>query len=147
VVNPGGFDFERHALQRRLAATGYVREHPDNRELSPGAGLDALRAGLSQQIVEALDGDGPLHAESRFVRALSVADTRGFGERDWETLRATGVSHLMAISGLHVGLIAGLFALCARALYRLWPGLGLRRSAVPPPMRRWPASGCRPCVR
>ncbi len=126
VANPGSFDFERHAMQRRLAATGYVREHPDNRELAPAAGLDALRARLSQQIVEALGGEGPQHADSRFVRALTVADTRGFGERDWETLRATGVSHLMAISGLHVGLIAGLLALCMRGLYRLWPALGLR---------------------
>lgn len=126
VSNPGGFDFERHALQRRLAATGYVREHPDNRELLPAAGLDAVRARLAQQIVQALGGEGPQHAESRFVRALTVADTRGFGERDWETLRATGVSHLMAISGLHVGLIAGLLALCMRLFYRLWPRLGLR---------------------
>lgn len=126
VANPGGFDFERHAMQRRLAATGYVREHPDNRELAHAAGLDALRARLSQQIVEALGGEGPQHAGSRFVRALTVADTRGFGERDWETLRATGVSHLMAISGLHVGLIAGLLALCMRGLYRVWPTLGLR---------------------
>lgn len=126
VVNPGGFDFERHALQRRLAATGYVREHPDNRELSSGAGLDALRAQLSQDMVEALGGDGPLHAGSRFLRALTVADTRAFDEADWEVLRATGVGHLMSISGLHVGLVAGLFALFARGFYRLWPSLGLR---------------------
>lgn len=126
VDNPGGFDFERYALQRRLAATGYVREHPDNRELQPAAGLDALRARLALQIVLALGGEGPQHADSRFVRALTVADTRGFGERDWEILRATGVSHLMAISGLHVGLIAGLMVLCVRLLYRLWPAFGLR---------------------
>ncbi|SDD14001.1 DNA internalization-related competence protein ComEC/Rec2 [Aquimonas voraii] len=126
VDNPGGFDFERHALQRRLAATGYVREHPGNRELTTGAGLDAVRARLSQDMVVALGGEGPLHAGSRFLRALTVADTRAFDEADWEVLRATGVGHLMSISGLHVGLVAGLFALFARGLYRLWPRLGLR---------------------
>lgn len=126
VANPGGFDFERHALQRRLVATGYVREHPDNRELSPGAGLDALRAQLSQDMVVALGGEGTLHEGSRFLRALTVADTRAFDEADWEVLRATGVGHLMSISGLHVGLVAGLFALLARGFYRLWPSLGLR---------------------
>jgi competence protein ComEC len=126
VDNPGGFDFERYALQRRLAATGYVRENPDNRELLPAEGLDAMRARLAQQIVQALGGEGPQHADSRFVRALTVADTRGFGERDWEILRATGVSHLMSISGLHVGLIAGLMALCMRVVYRIWPSFGLR---------------------
>lgn len=126
VDNPGGFDFERYALQRRLAATGYVREHPDNRLLAPAAGLDALRADLSQGMVEALGGEGPLHAGSRFIRALTVADTRAFDEADWEVLRATGVGHLMSISGLHIGLVAGLFALLARGFYRLWPALGLR---------------------
>jgi competence protein ComEC len=126
VDNPGGFDFERYALQRRLAATGYVREAASNRELAPPSGLDALRARLSQQMVEALGGEGPTHADSRFVRALSLADTRGFGEQDWETLRATGVSHLMSISGMHIGLLAGLAALLVRVLYRLWPPLGLR---------------------
>ncbi|MCG6118036.1 MAG: DNA internalization-related competence protein ComEC/Rec2 [Aquimonas sp.] len=126
VVNPGGFDFERHALLRRIAATGYVREGPVNAELEPAHGIDAVRAALSQRIVEALGGEGPGHAGSRFVRALAVADTRGFGERDWEVLRATGTSHLMAISGLHVGLVAGFAALLMRLLYRLWPRLGLR---------------------
>jgi competence protein ComEC len=126
VDNPGGFDFERYALQRRLAATGYVREAPSNLQLAAPSGLDALRARLSQQMVEALGGEGPAHAGSRFVRALSVADTRGFGEQDWETLRATGVSHLMSISGMHISMLAGLAALLVRVLYWLWPPLGLR---------------------
>ena len=84
------------------------------------------RAGLAQQILVRMGGSGVEHADSRFVRALALADTRGFGEQDWEILRATGVSHLMAISGLHIGLMAGLAALLMRLLYRAWPGLGLR---------------------
>ena len=125
VRNPGGFDFERWALQRGVAATGYVRESPANQMRRPAAGVDALRADLSASIWSALGGSGPLHHESRYLRALAVADTRGLDERDWEVLRATGLSHLIAISGLHVGLVAGFAALLVRLLYRGVPRLGL----------------------
>ena len=121
VINPGGFDFERHALERRLAATGYVREQPGNRELEAGGGIDALRERLSQAIGWAVGS-----VRARFVQALALGDTRGLDENDWETLRATGIAHLIAISGFHVGLVAGFGALLLRLAYRLVPALALR---------------------
>lgn len=121
TLNPGGFDFERHALEQRLAATGYVRESPDIRELAAGRGIDRLRAMLAERIDTAV-GD----SRGRFVQALAVGDTRALDGDDWHVLRATGTSHLVAISGLHVGLVAGFGALLARLLYRLFPSLGLR---------------------
>lgn len=122
ALNPGGFDFEKRALELRLAATGYVRDPQTARELEAGGGIDAWRARMSVRIAEAVPT-----AASRFVRALALGDTRGLGERDWEILRATGLTHLIAISGFHVGLVAGFGALLARLQYALWPRLGLRR--------------------
>src|SRR5690606_22606092 len=61
---------------------------------------------------------------SRYVRALALGDTRELAEADWEALRATGLTHLIAISGFHVGLVAGFFALAAAGAWRLLPGLG-----------------------
>lgn len=121
VVNPGGFDAERQALDRGVVATGYVREAPVNRELSPGGGIDAVRAGLSEAIARAVEAP-----PARFVQALAVGDTRGLDEADWAVLRATGIAHLIAISGLHVGLVAGFGALLVRLLYRLVAGFGRR---------------------
>ncbi len=120
-VNPGGFDFERHALERRLAATGYVREGPENRQISAGGGIDATRLRVSDAIADAVGG-----RRGRFVQALAVGDTRALDEHDWEVLRATGIAHLIAISGLHVGLVAGLGALLMRAAHRTMPRIGLR---------------------
>lgn len=120
TVNPGDFDFERHALERGLDATGYVREGGENRELAPGRGVHALRARLSAQIAAATGAEG-----ARFVQGLAVGDTRALDERDWEVLRATGITHLMAISGFHVGLVAGFGALLMRAGYRAFPVAGL----------------------
>lgn len=121
VLNPGGLDFERRALERRLAATGYVRQPAKARRIGEARGLDAWRAGMSARIASAGES-----AALRFVRALALGDTRGLGERDWEVLRATGLSHLLAISGFHVGIVAGFGALLMRGLYALRPGLGLR---------------------
>lgn len=121
LANPGGFDFERHALQQGIVATGYVRSPHTAQRLSPGGGVDALRQRLSRELQEQA-GEG----SARFLRGLSVGDTTALSDDDWALLRATGLSHLLAISGLHIGLVAGFAALLMRLPYALWPGLGLR---------------------
>ncbi|WP_237577689.1 DNA internalization-related competence protein ComEC/Rec2 [Noviluteimonas dokdonensis] len=124
--NPGWFDAERHALANRLAATGYVRNAASAREIAHPAGLQAWRADVASRIDAAIDA--PV---ARFIRALALGDTRGLDDDDWATLRATGLTHLIAISGFHVGLVAGFFALLASLPWRLLPSLALR---VPRPI-------------
>lgn len=119
--NPGGSDGEKHALAQRIAASGYVRNPQLARRLGKPAGIDAWREAMSERI--AISAGSP---SARFVRALALGDTRGLDERDWEQLRATGLTHLIAISGFHVGLVAGFFALAAAALWRCLPALGRR---------------------
>lgn len=119
--NPGGFDGEKQALAQRVAATGYLRDPDAARQLGRGQGIDAWRARMSARIAHAVPT-----TSSRFVRALALGDTRGLDDPDWETLRASGLTHLIAISGFHVGLVAGFFALLASAWWRLWPALGRR---------------------
>ncbi len=94
LVNPGGFDGERYALARRVAATGYVRAAPLARALGPPTGIDAWRARMSARIA----AHAPAGAQ-RFVRALALGDTGGLDDADWATLRAAGLTHLIAISG------------------------------------------------
>lgn len=121
VLNPGGRDFERSALAMRIAATGYVREPGHARQLQSGRGVDCLRDVISARIARALpDGQG------RFVQALAVGDTRNIQASDWEVLRATGLTHQIAISGFHVGMVGGLGALLMSVLFRLFPGWGRR---------------------
>ncbi|MFA5684165.1 MAG: DNA internalization-related competence protein ComEC/Rec2 [Lysobacteraceae bacterium] len=120
-VNPGGFDYERHALERGIVATGYVRDAAGNVQREAGGGIDALRARVSAHIGVAVDAP-----RARFAQALAVGDVRGLDETDWEVLRATGIAHLIAISGMHVGMVAGFGALLIALLYRLFPAIGLR---------------------
>ena len=123
LVNPGGFDFERSALQQGIIATGYVREDPVNTRLADGVCVDGVRARIAHAIVATLPDDP--HA-ARLLRALSVGDERALDEHDWQVVRATGIAHLIAISGFHVGLAAVFGALLVRLVWWLIPALALR---------------------
>lgn len=116
--NPGGFDSERNALAYRIAAMGHIRGD-DFEEIAPPTGIDAWRERMSMRIARA--GAQP---ELRFMRALALGDTSGLTDVDWRVLRANGLTHLIAISGFHVGLAAGFFALCCRGIWWIRPELG-----------------------
>lgn len=119
--NPGGFDAERQALAQRIAATGYIRVPATARQIAAPRGVDAWRERMSQRIAARVPGPS-----APYLRALALGDTRGLDDTDWATLRATGLSHLIAISGFHVGLVAAFFAMLVAGIWRLWPALGTR---------------------
>ncbi len=118
LANPGGFDAERHALSQRIAATGLVRP-ATAQQLAAPAGLQAWRERMAARIGEVLG-----QRSARYVQALAVGDTRALDDGDWQMLRASGLTHLIAISGFHVGMVAGFIALLAAGLWRVLPWLG-----------------------
>jgi competence protein ComEC len=118
LANPGGFDAERHALAQRISATGYVRQPRQARRLAGATGIHAWRAAMSARIAWEVPS-----ASSRYLQALALGDTRGLDDGDWQVLRASGLTHLIAISGFHVGLVAGFASLCGIGLWRCFPAL------------------------
>ena len=125
--NPGGFDYEGWLFRRGIRAVGYVRaggKAPPPRFLGREGGhlLDRAR----QAVLEAVHGAVGGRPHGGLVAALAVGDRSGIGPREWETLARTGTSHLVAISGLHVGLVAGAAFLLGRRAAALWPALCLR---------------------
>jgi competence protein ComEC len=117
-MNPGGFDYEGWLFQQGLHATGYVRESEQNSRLQPaGHHVNALRDGIRQYIRNLL---GETRAGA-LIAALAVGDRSSLGPDDWRVLRVSGTSHLLAISGLHIGLIAGLVFFPLRAIWGLVP--------------------------
>jgi competence protein ComEC len=134
-VNPGGHDGERGAALRGVVATGYVRSAQVNAELAADTApcIDAWRGNIAR----AIDGEFGQATSRGLLRALAVGDQSGIQPADWQVLRATGVGHLIAISGLHVGMFAALGALLARLLWKCWPRLTLR---VPGPLLEAPVA-------
>lgn len=117
LLNPGGYDFERRAIEQNIAASGYVKNNAER--LQAGEGIDYWREQLSETIRKEVDSN-----QARFIQALALGDTRSLSDEDWRILRATGLTHLIAISGFHVGLVAGFAALCCYLLYFVFPQLG-----------------------
>ena len=118
-ANPHGFDYEAWLLGQGVRATGYVRPKADNRRLDafvPGASnlVARSRGALRARIMDALEGK----PYAPVIVALVIGDQRGIEQADWDIFNRTGVSHLVAISGLHITMIAGLAAWAASALWR-----------------------------
>ena len=122
LANPGGSDGERSALERGIVATGYVRSDPANARLSEATCIDGWRDAIAADIARRVEN---VHAAA-LLRAFAVGDTRGLSQQDWIVARANGASHLIAISGFHVGVAAVAGVGLARVFYLLCPWLGLR---------------------
>lgn len=123
-ANPGGFDYEAHLFREGIGAVGYVRDDPDNRRLArPSARYAVLRvrAWIAGRIELAVGGDSALG----FLQGLAVGDTHAVTTAQWRTLAATGTTHLMAISGLHISMVAAVIAWLGGAWIR-WPGAQAR---------------------
>ncbi|MCO6381621.1 ComEC/Rec2 family competence protein [Oceanicola sp. 502str15] len=124
-VEPGGYDFRRQAWFDRIGAVGYTRTPVF--AMAPAensrAGLVMFRArvALSAAIRERLGGQ-----PGAFAAALLTGDRSAVSERTLEDLRASNLAHLLAISGLHMGLLTGTIFAAIRALLALIPWLALR---------------------
>ncbi|SOE59789.1 competence protein ComEC [Burkholderia sp. D7] len=125
-ANFRGRDAEVALLARNIRATGYVSMPGAARRLPTDARgfaltIDRWRARLRERVLTALDGA----AHQGIVVALATGAQDTVSDADWTLLRATGTSHLVAISGLHIGFVAGLAALLSGGLSRRlrWRGL------------------------
>ncbi|MBE2260619.1 MAG: DNA internalization-related competence protein ComEC/Rec2 [Rhodobacteraceae bacterium] len=110
-ANPYGFDYEAWLFERGLRATGYVRPHGgakrlDDLVLRPGYAIERLREVIRASFQEVL----PNAPYGGILAALAIGDQQAISAAQWRLFRQTGVTHLMSISGLHVTMVAALFA-------------------------------------
>lgn len=120
-ANPHGFDYEAWLLEQGVRATGYVREaepgvHRRLDAFVPGVrpAVERARDHLRERMLHALAGQ----AYAPVLVALVIGDQRDISRDDWTVFAATGVGHLVSISGLHITMVAGLFAGLTGFLWR-----------------------------
>ncbi|WP_179759113.1 ComEC/Rec2 family competence protein [Hoeflea halophila] len=143
-VMPGGYDFAFRAFVDGIGAHGYFFRAPEQTEQQPeqasamarlfqafSDGLRQIRERISKRIRTVLQGD-----PGAIAAALAVSDRRGISAPTVEALRATGLAHILAISGLHMALAAGTLYIGIRKGLALFPGL-----AEAWPVKKLAASG------
>lgn len=135
-VMPGGFDFSFPAyfegrgaggyaigrivpLQRDVARQSFVQELSDR--------ISRVRKSVGDRIRESLPD-----ASGTVARALIVGERQAIPEPLVADLRQAGLAHILAISGLHMMLLAGTVIWVARAAFALSPSLALNY-----PIRKW----------
>ncbi|HRJ53650.1 MAG TPA: DNA internalization-related competence protein ComEC/Rec2 [Candidatus Thiothrix moscowensis] len=123
-ANPGGFDYAQWLFAQRIGGNGYVRPSVENQLLAdaPWWSANNLRQHLKDRISLALTDS----AMTGLVQGLAIAYTENIGQAQWDVLRKTGTIHLLAISGLHITMVAGLGIIPVWLVWRLFPGLYLR---------------------
>ena len=117
LKNEGLFDYERWLFRHGIGATGYVSGHTLLLPLNDSAACCRL-AQIRQFITDRLARYGDSDAVA-VMRAITVGDKSGVSDSLWVALRKTGLNHLMAISGLHVSIVAMLFYYLSGRLWRL----------------------------
>lgn len=124
-ANPGSTALALQPLRLRVHASGQVLDSALNRRLSrAGATLDVLREHIARAIAARVtDRD-----EAALIIALAIGDTQRVSSEQWRVFNAVGITHLVAISGLHVTLFCLVLAWLAA---RLWERVPVLQPRVP----------------
>ncbi|HVT34002.1 MAG TPA: DNA internalization-related competence protein ComEC/Rec2, partial [Nevskiaceae bacterium] len=123
-LSPGAFDYEGWLFRQGIGATATVQD-AQRCDDTRGYVLLRLRQSLSDHLREWL----PHEPATGLIAALTFGDTSGLSDADWDVFRLTGTTHLVAISGFNVAIIAGVAFFIFRWLWSLWPPLLLRLPA------------------
>ena len=128
-VEPGAFDFRRRAFFEGLGGVGLTRGVISVLPMDQTTGwgdhmrlwLAQVRAAVSDHLRAVLPG-----RQGAFAAAIIVGDRAEIDEADAEALRASNLAHLLAISGLHMGILTGMIFSLTRIGLALVPGISLR---------------------
>lgn len=125
-LNPGGFDYEKWLFTERINGTGYVRKSKEgeNKILATPQwwSLNHLRETIHNSIQAKVTN----YSSAAVLSALVVAVRTNLSDHQWDDLRKTGTTHLVAISGLHIAVVAGFAFFPIMLLWRVFPRLNER---------------------
>ncbi len=121
-THPGGFDFQRQLYFDAIGAVGFVTklEVIENRINPFDEFLEQMRFNIGQAVSENTD-----ETIQGFLLAITTGERNGLSKEVVEDMRQSGLAHLIAISGLHMGMIGGLIFFVVRFVGALVPNIAL----------------------
>ncbi|GHE76889.1 recombination protein 2 [Thalassotalea profundi] len=114
LANPGGFSYQTWLRRQNVHATGYVREKQENQLLNKAISHRQKQFSSFNQAL-------PSHDLTPIIQALTFGERSGLDKRHWKVLQNTQIQHLIAISGLHIGIVGGVSYLVFLIIIRLLP--------------------------
>jgi len=122
-ILPNGFDFPRFAYFKGLSAIGYAvsKIHTKGEDVGVHLFIDSVRQKIGSRIKDSI----PKPA-SVIANGILIGDAAGIGEKDFAALRVAGTAHLIAISGMHIAVVAGLIFFVTRFLLSRLPSISLK---------------------
>ncbi|MCG8489985.1 MAG: ComEC family competence protein [Sneathiellales bacterium] len=131
---PGAFDFQRDAFFKRIGAVGYaVSEVEILQETNDQPTFTVFSSALRDFINDYVYAHAPSRTAG-FSVAIMTGDRAGLLQDDVEAMRQSGLAHLLAISGLHMGMVGGLIFFLTRLILSFFPALALNY-----PIKKWAA--------
>ncbi len=121
---PGGFDFAQRAFFEQLGGVGFAYGTPEvvgGTAATGGRPVASLRYAIASRTETVIGG-----AEGAVAAALLTGLRASIPAEVWRHMQVAGLAHLLAISGLHMTLVAGTVFVVCRFLLSLWPALALR---------------------
>ena len=134
---PGAFDFQRQSyfdgvggIGFSLAAAEVIAQGGAEDDVEAiGLAIARLRQHMTERIYDAIGG-----ASGAIAAALVTGERGAIPESVLDAMRDSGLAHLLAISGMNIGLVAGILFFVVRAGFALVPPIALRY-----PIKKWAA--------
>lgn len=118
---PGGRDRQREAWFDSLAGTGRVLGAPDVIQTPKGYVWGRWRLLIAADIARHLSGQ-----RAAIASTLLAGHGEGISRQTRAAYAASGLAHILAVAGLHLGLVMGVVFTVSRRVLVIWPWLGLR---------------------
>ncbi|PCI56305.1 MAG: hypothetical protein COB36_05895 [Alphaproteobacteria bacterium] len=120
---PDGFNFRRYLYFQSIGAVGFIYNEPEI--ISEGRArfwnIEPLRHNIATRITQSLNAK-----QASIALALIVGQKNALSDADRSAIRDAGLAHMLAISGLHVGLVASVLFFFLRLILVMIPNFALR---------------------